>query len=190
MMSRKVFLKRPLVLLVGLFYWVGPVWAKEPSKSAAAGVLQVGQKAPNFSLKDRSGRAFSLEQFRGNLVFINFWATWCPPCVKELPSMEILNQHLKAKNFVMMAISVDDSWPLINQFFSQDPFFSKQGKWPSFLVLHDPDKAVAERLYGCTGWPETYIVSAKGDLIQKFEGDVNWADPKMIQQMENWLKIK
>ncbi len=104
--------------------------------------------------------------------------------------MELLNQHLKAKNFVMIAVSIDDSWPIIEQFFSEDPFFSKQGKWPSFLVLRDPDKSVAERLYGCTGWPETYIVSAKGDLIQKFEGDVNWADPKMIQQMENWLKIK
>ena len=185
MMSLLKLDRGPAFFLAGLFF-CGSLWAADaPRKSAGP---KVGGVAPQFSLNDRTGKSFSLEQFRGNLVLLNFWATWCPPCVKELPSMEYLNQHFKAKNFTMMAVSVDESWAVIDEFFSNDRFFSRRS--PSFLVLRDPEKRVAEGLYGCTGWPETYIISPTGKLLEKFEGEVNWTDKKIIQKLEEWLKIK
>jgi len=185
MMSLLKLCQRPAVSLAGLFF-CGSLFAVDAPRDLSG--PKVGSSAPGFSLKDRAGKSFSLEQFRGNLVLLNFWATWCPPCVKELPSMEYLNQHFKAKNFTMMAVSVDESWAVIDEFFGRDRFFSRQP--PSFLVLRDPEKRVAEGLYGCTGWPETYIISPTGQLLKKFEGEVNWTDKKIIQKLEQWLKIK
>ncbi|MDB5036904.1 MAG: alkyl hydroperoxide reductase/Thiol specific antioxidant/Mal allergen, partial [Bacteriovoracaceae bacterium] len=78
----------------------------------------LGKEVPDFELEDSKGQKHRLSDFRGNLVFLNFWATWCPPCIQEFPLMEALNQKFKAKSFSMIGVSVDQSWVDMGPFFS------------------------------------------------------------------------
>src|SRR5215471_10199799 len=74
--------------------------------------------APDFALKDYAGRLVTLSSLRGNLVIVNFWATWCKPCVVEIPSLERLVEQMKGKPFQLLAVSVDDDWPTVRRFFA------------------------------------------------------------------------
>ncbi|MBN8554077.1 MAG: TlpA family protein disulfide reductase [Deltaproteobacteria bacterium] len=145
---------------------------------------KVGQKVPDFILEDRTGKKYQLSSFRGNLVFLNFWATWCPPCVEELPAMEVLNQRFKAKKFMMIAVSADESWERV------DTFMSELNRPPSFLVLLDPEKQLTTGVFGTTKFPETYVISPEGILLKKYEGSYNWNDPARLKEFEALLSKK
>jgi thiol-disulfide isomerase/thioredoxin len=135
----------------------------------------------DFSLLDRQGKAWRPSDFQGNFVLLNFWATWCPPCIEELPMMEALNQKFKAKNFSMIAVSVDNSWEEI------DKFFQKGGSYPSFLILLDSPKAVSRSL-GTEKFPETYLISKEGKILKKFVGPINWMNPKILAEFEDFFR--
>src|ERR1051326_7887498 len=81
---------------------------REVTRVGEPGIINVGQKAPDFSIKDQSGRLVKLSDFRGKVVFLNFWATWCQPCIREMPYMQKLNDRLKGRDFQMLAVSVDN----------------------------------------------------------------------------------
>lgn len=140
-----------------------------------------GQLVSDFVLKDEFGRIHKLSDFRGNLVFLNFWATWCPPCIQEFPLMDAVNQRLKAKSFTMIAISVDESFDKIQE------FYSSLSKKPSFLVLLDGDHKVA-RGFGTSKFPETFLIDPQGRLLKKYVGAWNWMDPKILDTWEGLLK--
>lgn len=142
---------------------------------------QIGKEVSDFSLTDKDGHAYRLSDFRGNIVFINFWATWCPPCLQEMPYMEALNQKLKAKSFTMVAVSVDRSWSDIVS------FFSNQGRQPSFLVLLDAEKLVSAG-YGSTMYPETYVIDRKGRLLKKYIGAVDWLEPRILEEFDRFIE--
>ncbi len=136
--------------------------------------------APDFRLKDQKGREYRLEDFRGSLLLVNFWATWCPPCVEELPSMDALGQHMRAKRFNMVAVSVDDGWPVIND------FLAGLNRKPSFLILNDPSRQLAA-LYGTDKYPESYLIDEEGKILKKYEGAFQWMDEKILQEIEGYL---
>lgn len=140
--------------------------------------LQIGELVPDFVLQDEKGRSFQLSSFRGNYVFLNFWATWCPPCIEELPSMEALNFLWRTKNFSMLAVSVDDSWEIIFN------FLRRLSREPSFLILHDPSKSVSTELYGTTKFPETFLIDPEGRLIRRFDGAKPWNSPAVLSELE------
>lgn len=142
---------------------------------------QVGDRAPDFRLSDVNAEAFQLSQFRGKLVFLNFWATWCPPCIYEIPSMERLNRRFRTRGFQMMAVSVDDNIPII-----QD-FLGRLRPAPSFLILHDPGRLVTESYYGTEKYPETYLIGPNGELLKKYEGAIEWTDPAVVAEIEAFL---
>lgn len=145
---------------------------------------RVGDMAPDFSLRDQRGRIHKLSEFRGNFVFLNFWATWCPPCVGELPMMDSLNQKFKAKNFAMVAVSVDEDWRAVAS------FFRERGKSPSFMVLMDPDKEVSAGIYGTDRYPETYLIDPSGRLIKKFIGAYNWTSAGQLSEFDELFSKK
>lgn len=149
------------------------------SSSAAYSFPQVGDQVPDFTLADETGKTFRLSQFKGSYVFLNFWATWCPPCVEEFPSIMGLSEHFKTKNLVVIAVSVDDSWGLVKNFLDSLP------QRPRFLILRDPDKKVTTEEYGTTKFPETYWISPEGKLIKKFVGAFPWMNPKYLNQFES-----
>lgn len=140
--------------------------------------LKVGELVPDFVLQDAQGRSFQLSSFRGNYVFLNFWATWCPPCIEELPSMEALNFLWRTKNFSMLAVSVDDSWEIIFN------FLTRLSREPSFLILNDPSKNVSTGLFGTTKFPETFLIDPEGRLIKRFDGAMPWNSPQVIAELE------
>lgn len=138
----------------------------EVQEIRAASRPRVGNPAPDFTLPTLEGNPVRLSNYGGKVVFLNFWATWCPPCRQEMPSMESLYQRLKGRDFQMLAVSIDTKGADRVQ-----SFVATYGL--TFSVLLDSNKKVY-RLYGLTGVPETFIINKKGDILLKIIGPRDW----------------
>ena len=136
-------------------------------------MAEVGKPAPDFTLLDRKGKTWNLAELKGQVVFVNFWATWCLPCINEMPSMQKLYSSMPANRFKMLAVLYNDK-PAV-----ADAVVAKQ-KY-TFPILTDPENR-AGKAYGLTGVPETYIIDKQGVLREKFLGPVQWDSP-MVRQM-------
>jgi peroxiredoxin len=132
--------------------------------------------AQDFGLPNLRGDYVRLSDYRGKVVFLNIWATWCPPCREEMPSMEALYRKLKGRNFEMFAVSVDRDGEKVVR-----PFAAKHGL--TFPVLLDPDNKTY-RLYGLTGVPETFIVDKSGVIIHKIIGPQNWMNKEWLDYFD------
>lgn len=120
---------------------------------------------PDFTLLDPAGKTVSLKDFRGKLVMLNFWATWCAPCREEMPAMERLYQEFKNRGFVIVAVDVKDK--------KADALaFIKELKL-TYPVVFDPDGEVAA-LYGAWGLPATYLIGFKGEGLARMWGPADW----------------
>ncbi len=134
--------------------------------------LETGLPAPDFMLPGLDGKMVSLSGYSGHVVLVNVWATWCPPCVDEMPSMEKLYKELKGENFEILAVSIDSLGTK-----AVAPFMKKYNL--SFPALMDPD-ATIKTLYQTAGVPESFIVNQEGILIKKIFGPRDWATPEVI----------
>jgi peroxiredoxin len=140
---------------------------------------QVGASAPDFELPDLDGKVHRLADYRGRVVIVNFWATWCPPCVDEMPSLERLHNALGERGVEVLAISVDER-------FSDVPEFVRKYHL-TFPVLYDEGKKVS-RKYQTFKYPETYILDRNGRLKSKVVGPRDWSAPTVIRDMVDLLK--
>jgi len=131
-----------------------------------------GFTPPDFSLRDLEGRVYRLADLRGKVVFLNLWATWCPPCREEMPSMEALYRRLKHRDFVMLAVSEDEAGAAVVK-----PFVESLGV--TFPVLLDPEGRLPAR-YGVTGFPETFIIDKSGKLVTHQIGPANWESKEVV----------
>jgi cytochrome c biogenesis protein CcmG/thiol:disulfide interchange protein DsbE len=129
----------------------------------------VGSPAKEFSVTD-SDHTVSLNQYRGQVVLVNFWATWCPPCVEELPSLMTLQERMKGR-VVVVGVSIDVDGDAYHRFLKLHGI--------NFVTVRDPDQKVAG-MYGTSGWPETYIIDRQGVLRRKFVGPVDWNAPDVV----------
>ena len=141
-------------------------------------VATVGQPAPDFSLVDRQGKTWTLSELKGQVVFVNFWATWCPPCREEMPSMQKLYTMMPKDKFKMLAILNRDDPALA------DSFAKKLGL--TMPILDDQPNIVGVN-YGLTGLPETYIVDKKGILREKVIGGAQWDSPAYVQMISKLI---
>jgi len=132
--------------------------------------------APDFGLSNLAGDYVKLSDYRGKVVFLNMWATWCPPCREEMPSMEALYRKLKGRNFEMLAVSIDRDGEKTVRLFAK-----KYGL--TFPVLLDPDNKT-HRLYGLTGVPETFIVDKNGVVVRKVIGPQNWINKEWLDYFD------
>jgi len=123
--------------------------------------------APDFTFPGLDGKMVSLSDYKGKVVLLNIWATWCPPCVEEMPSMERLYQKFKGQNFEILAVSIDE--PGLK---AVAPFMKKSNL--TFPALIDSEGAI-KAVYGITGIPESFIIDKQGNLIKKIIGPVDWA---------------
>jgi cytochrome c biogenesis protein CcmG/thiol:disulfide interchange protein DsbE len=131
--------------------------------------------APDFVIEDLDGAAVRLSNFRGKVVFVNVWTTWCEPCRAEMPSMEALYQRMPKEGFVMLAVSADaDGREVV------EPFVRELGL--TFPVLLDVDGQVPGR-YGVTGYPETFIIDRNGKVVAHEIGPRDWNDPRHEQAL-------
>src|ERR1051326_1320642 len=126
---------------------------KEVTRVGEPGIINVGQLAPDFSIKDQNGHPVKLSDYRGKLVFLNFWASWCAPCEKEMPDLEFLQKTFKNRKFQMLTMSVDvntdDAVKFYNNHKLTMPWFP------------DPGRTVADK-YKVQVYPETFIIDRGG----------------------------
>ncbi|MBN2654553.1 MAG: redoxin domain-containing protein [Nitrospirae bacterium] len=141
----------------------------------SAHAYQAGVAAPDFVLPDLNGKQVRLSDFRGKAVLLNFWATWCGPCVKEMSDFNDLYIKLKGKGFVVIGVSVDVSADSIK-------YFVKQKKL-AFPILHDKKKDVASSKYRTYGLPATFLIRPDGIVAEKLIGDRPWGSPKMKEKV-------
>ena len=120
-----------------------------------------GQMADNFTLKSKSGKNIKLSEYRGQVVLINFWASWCGPCRAEMPMLEELYKKYKGLGFVVLGVNVDDKKSKADALLKKIPV--------SFPVLYDAEKKVTE-LYGVAAMPSSYFVDRDGKLRQIHKG--------------------
>jgi thiol-disulfide isomerase/thioredoxin len=136
--------------------------------------------APAFQLDDMDGDSHDLQEYAGKVILLNFWATWCPPCRREMPSMERLYQQLQAEGFVVVAI---------NQFEDPDHVFAFTGQLsldPTFPILFDSDSRVAES-YNVKGLPSTYLIDRQGRVRYRAIGGREFDHPDVVALIRGLL---
>ena len=141
-------------------------------------VATIDKPAPDFSLVDRDGKTWTLSALKGQVVFVNFWATWCPPCREEMPSMQRLFTMMPKDKFKMLAILNKDKPEVADNFAAKHSI--------TMPILNDQDNRVGPK-YGLTGLPETFIVDKQGILRAKFIGPYQWDTPDFKQMMMKYI---
>ena len=140
-------------------------------QSAKVAPVQAGLPAPDFTLPGLDGKEVSLSDFRGKVVLLNIWATWCPPCVQEMDSLQKLYDTFKQKDFEILAVSIDSLGRSVVA-----PFMKNYKL--TFPALLDPAGTV-QVAYQTTGVPESFIIDTKGLLVKKIIGPRDWVDPEI-----------
>jgi thiol-disulfide isomerase/thioredoxin len=139
---------------------------------------------PDFSLNDLSGKVVTLSDYKDKIVIVNFWASWCEPCVKEFPSLiRLLNTY--PNDLVLLAISADYTLEDLTGFTKA----FKVEKVPNFLVMWDEKQTVAEK-YGTAVLPESYIIGPNLKLIRKVAGVEEWDTPMAIEFFKHLIDEK
>jgi thiol-disulfide isomerase/thioredoxin len=154
--------------------------------------------APPVELATAAGGRFSLAATRGQVVMLNFWATWCPPCAKEMPSMVALGQALATEypgKFQMVAVSVDESADIVKDFFGKGPW---RGLPRGVPVVMEPGVGDVTRRYYCEGrgacspndvkFPESYFVDREGRIVAFVVGPMDWSQPAARSYIEALIK--
>jgi cytochrome c biogenesis protein CcmG/thiol:disulfide interchange protein DsbE len=144
--------------------------------------LSIGKPAPNFTVQD-SDRSVSLSQYRGKIVVLNFWATWCPPCVEEMPSLVQMQKKFQGRDVTVLAVSVDDDPDAYHKFLKDHAV--------ELLTVRDPggpktdqgvNAPVASR-YGTYKFPESYIIDRNGIIRRKFIGAIDWNQQEIVEYL-------
>jgi cytochrome c biogenesis protein CcmG, thiol:disulfide interchange protein DsbE len=149
----------------------------------ALDILPQSFSAPNFALPDGKGTVRSLADYRGKVVMLNFWASWCPPCRDEMPQMARLAADLAPRReFAMLAVSVDDGWEPVKSYLAQ----AFGARAPQFTILLDEGGKISEA-YGTSKYPETYIIDRQGRVVAKFVGPRDWEKPAAKRYLEKLL---
>jgi len=132
-------------------------------------------KAPDFSLKDLNGRQVTLSSLKGKVVLLNFWATWCPPCISEMPVFNRLYKEMRARGFEVVAISADRSEGYLRDYTSKHSL--------DFKVLYDEDRSVTKQ-YKVFSMPTTFLIDKTGVIVEKFFGEYDWTDQEIKKKIE------
>jgi cytochrome c biogenesis protein CcmG/thiol:disulfide interchange protein DsbE len=133
----------------------------------------IGNPAPQFAVED-SDRKVALNDLKGKIVVLNFWATWCPPCVDEMPSLVHMQQLMRDKGVTVLAVSVDADGRSYHKFLKDHNV--------NLLTVRDPDQK-SNNLYGTFKFPETYIIDRNGVVRRKFIGPVDWNQPDILDYL-------
>ena len=163
--------------------WLSSAWAHDPSLHGFnLTTFDPPFPAPEFQLPGLTGGEKTLEDYKGKYVLLNFWATWCPPCLEEMPSMETIHQLYKDKDFTVVAISSDEGGKA-----DIDPFIDTLGV--TFPILMDADKAVSS-VYGAVNLPLSFVLNPDGMVIAGSEGARDWESEEAMSVLEEMFEDK
>lgn len=168
-----------LFLLLGTVFCLfdSVVFAETPSPFAVDSLP--GNQAPDFTLKDVNGNSVSLSSFKGKVVLLKFWATWCPPCREEIPSVNALDRLLKNKGLVILSVSVDTSTSKIKDFVKKYPI--------NYTILIDDTMKVTKSLYKAFKLPMAFLIDKRGVIAKEFIYVHDWTSPEVVKEIESYL---
>lgn len=181
------FRRQPAILLAAVFFWGGAFYAgalrAAPDYSAVPRLEAVkdGPAAPDFTLANPGGRKVSLKDFRGKVVFLNFWATWCEFCRDEMPSMQQLYQEFQGKGLEIVGVNVKDK--------RSDALAFVKKLRVTYPIVLDPDGEVG-LLYGAFGMPLSYLIDRKGTILARLVGPADWYSPGARQLIKTLVEQK
>src|SRR5713226_4105894 len=141
-------------------------------------IVEVGDTAPDFSITADNGRTITPTNFGGKLLVLNFWATWCPPCIEEPPSLNQFQRRFANSGVVVLGISIDKDEKAYRDFLTRARV--------SFLTARDPDNKINVE-YGTLKVPETYIIDSSGKVLRKIISNTDWMSERMIRDVESLL---
>lgn len=176
----------PILLVLSLVWWTQ---ARPPVRYDAAFAEElsmmraqlVDTPAQPFSLPALNGSTIDLGAFRGEWVFLNFWASWCEPCRDEMPAMARLAESMRGRPFKMVAISIDEDPTAMTSFLSGAGISTAD-----MIVLHDPS-GMSARSYGTLLLPETYWIDPSGQIAARFQGDYPWDSSEVRRALEQTM---
>lgn len=134
--------------------------------SGTASAMKVGDVAPDFTRGDLGGKEVRLSSYRGKLVLLNFWATWCPPCREEMPVFSRWQKDLQARGLQVIGVSMDDDGSEVRKFLAQ---------YPVTYPIVMGDARFAEKFGGVLGLPLTYLIDAQGRVVARYQGEADLA---------------
>jgi thiol-disulfide isomerase/thioredoxin len=138
--------------------------------------LTEGQAFPPLTLSAIDGNKVPLSAFRGKLVVLNVWATWCPPCRKELPSLQRLSRSLDAQRFAVIGLSLDQDEVAVREYLHD--------KGVTYANFMDREMAIAKDVLAMKAYPDTFFISPDGTFLGRVVGAVQWDNPRMMQALE------
>jgi thiol-disulfide isomerase/thioredoxin len=173
-------LARTLPIVLATAVWTGAAAAELPPLSHRLTALDEPEAAPALRLPDIDEVEHDLDNLKGRLVLVNFWATWCPPCRREMPSMERLYQRFKDRGLTVLAVDVGEDADTIFAFTGQlDPA-------PTFPLLLDLDSKAAGD-WGVKGLPTSFVVDPEGRVIMRAVGGTEFDEPGAVEQLVPYL---
>ncbi len=146
--------------------------------SSTPSILGRGSAAPDFELPRLGGGALVLAELRGQVVLVNFWATWCGPCEDEMPAMERMYRALHPEGFELLAISVDEDETAVDRF--------REEMGISFPILLDPTHTVSS-LYQTFRFPESFLIGRDGFVVERYIGPKEWGTPAYVARVRRLL---
>lgn len=164
-------LQLSIVVLLGAFAWVIYLSIHER-------VVQVDDTAPDFSITAENGRTITRSNFGGKLLVLNFWASYCQPCIEELPSLDQFQRELANQGVVVLGVSIDKDAKAYQRFLQRYNV--------SFLTARDPDNKINAE-YGTFKIPETYLINRDGKVVGKIISSTNWTDERMVSYVKSLL---
>jgi cytochrome c biogenesis protein CcmG, thiol:disulfide interchange protein DsbE len=141
-------------------------------------IVNAGDKAPNFSITTEHGKTITRDNFGGKLLVLNFWASWCPPCVEETPSLEEFAKQFGPQGVVVLGVSNDRNEGQYRRFL--------QRYHVDFETSRDPENNISAS-YGTFQLPETYLIDRNGKVIEKVISNQNWMDPQFLARVKSML---
>ena len=174
--------KTALIVVITSLAVVGALFFFGQNSGQRSRIVREGDRAPEFRLTSLDGKTVDLTAHRGKVVMVHFWATWCPPCVEELPTLERLYRAYLGKDLEILAVSVDEGGAgAVVPFMQKNRF--------ALPILLNPDQSVS-RSYGTFKFPETYLVDRDGVVRKKIIGAVDWMSPAAQQVIQAMLEKK
>lgn len=170
-MKSERILQIALVLMMGVFCFALYSSLRET-------VVNAGDSAPDFSITADNGKAVTAREFGGKLLLLNFWATWCPPCIEEIPGLNELSRQLGPSGLVILGVSVDKDEAAYKQFLQRSPL--------AYLTARNPSQEI-NLSYGTVQYPESYLIDRNGKVLEKYISVQPWASPQMIEHVKDLL---
>jgi len=176
------YLKSTIIATAAIFALTTIAFAEPPIKGHMQTFIEAEktQKLEVVQWKDKNGKSVSIDDFKGKHVLLNFWASWCPPCIRELPSLNSLQKTLGSDNFVVVAVSIDRSLRAAKR-------LHKRLKLTNLPLYIDVTNELA-KAYKIRSMPTTLLIGSKGELLGKVEGLAEWDTDDGINLIQYYIK--